>query len=69
MPVEGATGYELQVDNSSAFTLPLTYTRTTTTETAAGTSTLPTADLFWRIRALAGSTIGPWSPTRSFRVN
>jgi hypothetical protein len=68
MPVLGATSYELQVDDSSAFTLPLSFSRTTP-DTAAGTSTLAKTTFWWRVRATTGSTTGPWSTVRSFFVN
>ena len=68
MPVIGATTYELQVASSQAFTLPLSFTRTTDA-TAAGTSTLPNTTFWWRVRGLAAGAVGPWSTVRSFFVN
>jgi hypothetical protein len=68
MPVTGATAYELQVDDSQAFSLPLSFTRTTDA-TAAGTSTLPKSSFWWRVRGLAPGAVGPWSTVRAFTVN
>jgi hypothetical protein len=67
--VDGATGYQVQVDN-------LTTKATNLFKTAATTSLqwTPTADLasgnnyrVW-VRAVQGSIAGPWSPSQDFSV-
>ncbi len=66
--VSGAQRYELQIDDSSSFTLPLTLSAVTTVS-AYATSSLPRATLRWRVRAIAANgSAGAWSSTRRFEV-
>ena len=66
--VSGAQRYELQIDDSSSFTLPLTFSALTTVS-AYATSSLPRATLRWRVRAIAANgSPGAWSTTRRFEV-
>ena len=68
--------YDLQVDNSSGFGSPIwevdhatngisgdRVTRAIGTALAAGTT------YYWRARTADGETYGPWSSTRSFKIN
>jgi Beta-propeller repeat len=66
--VTGAARYEIQIDDSSSFTLPLTHSALPTVS-AYATNSLPRATLRWRVRALAADgTPGAWSSTRRFEV-
>lgn len=65
--VSGAATYTLQVSTSSSLS-PLVVNQTLT-PSQYSTSTLPTSDLWFRVRANDSSgTAGPWSTTRRFRV-
>jgi hypothetical protein len=67
-PVTGAAFYELQVANSAAFTPPLVLDRTIKINQAS-TSTLPTGNLSWRVRALdSKGNPGTWSVTFQLTV-
>jgi hypothetical protein len=64
--VANAATYVIQIDTSSNFTTPLTYTASVSVSTAT-VSGLPARDLFWRVRAVSASgTNGPFSSTRRF---
>jgi hypothetical protein len=66
--VAGAVSYEIQIDNSSGFSLPLTHTASPVAS-AYATSTLPRQTLYWRVRALAsGGAVGAWSSVRRLEV-
>jgi hypothetical protein len=66
--VPGAASYTIQVSTSSAFSS--TVVNQTVASSQFATSTLPRANLVWRVRANdAGGNPGAWSPTRAFRVN
>jgi Beta-propeller repeat len=61
-----ATSYQIQLDDSSAFTAPLVRDQTVTASEYATTS-LPTATHFWRVRGVnVAGVAGAWSATRSF---
>ena len=59
-PVTGATTYQVQVDDSSSFSSPL-FTATTVNTRVVPTKSLPSGDLFWRVRSASGSTTSAWS--------
>jgi hypothetical protein len=64
--VNGATSYELQIDDSSNFTAPLTLTQTVSVSQATVTG-LPAQRLFWRVRAFNSAGVaGPFSASRRF---
>jgi hypothetical protein len=66
--VAGAASYAVQVDDSTAFTAPLTVSQSVT-GTQFSTSTLPKATLSWRVRAVdAAGNPGTWSSVRSLQV-
>ena len=67
--VTGAASYQIQIDDSSSFTLPLTASATVT-GTSFGTSTLPRLLLSWRVRAVDGSgNPGAWSSVRTVEIH
>src|SRR5206468_3901432 len=64
--VANAASYEIQIANSSAFTLPLTLSQTVTVSQAT-ISGLPAQRLFWRVRASNSvGVFGPFSASRRF---
>jgi hypothetical protein len=64
--VNGATSYELQIDDSSNFTAPLTLSQTVGVSQATVTG-LPAQRLFWRVRAFNSAGVaGPFSASRRF---
>ena len=64
--VSGATSYELQVDDSSNFTAPLTLSQTVSVSQATVTG-LPAQRLFWRVRAFNSAGVaGPFSASLRF---
>ena len=66
--VAGAASYTIEIDNSEAFSAPLTVSRTTSASQFT-TSTLPTTRMWWRVRANnASGTPGAWSSVRRFEV-
>ena len=67
--VAGAASYQLQVDDSSSFTVPLKVSQTVVGATQSTVSGLARAKLSWRVRAVdsAGSP-GAWSSTRSMEI-
>lgn len=66
--VSGAGSYELQIDNSSGFTVPLVLSQTTS-GTQFSTSSLKRASLSWRVRAVSSAgNAGAWSTVRSLTI-
>lgn len=64
--VSGATSYEIQIDDSSNFTAPLTLSQKVGVSQATVTG-LPPQRLFWRVRAFNSAGIaGPFSASRRF---
>jgi len=64
--VSGATGYEIQIDDSSNFTAPLTLSQKVSVSQATVTG-LPAQRLFWRVRAFNSAGVaGPFSASRRF---
>jgi hypothetical protein len=64
--VNGATSYELQIDDSSNFTAPLTLSQSVGVSQATVTG-LPAQRLFWRVRAFNSAGVaGPFSASRRF---
>jgi hypothetical protein len=66
--VPDAARYIIQIDNSSSFTNPLTFSQSVNMSTAT-VSGLPAQQLFWRVRGVdSAGTNGPFSITRRFTV-
>ena len=64
--VSGATSYEIQIDDSSNFTAPLTLTQKVGASQATITG-LPAQRLFWRVRAFNSAGVaGSFSASRRF---
>jgi len=64
--VTGATTYEIQIDDSSNFTAPLTLSQKVSVSQATITG-LPVQRLFWRVRAFNSAGVaGPFSASRRF---
>ena len=64
--VASAASYTIQIDDSSAFSVPLVREASVTASTYA-TSNLATVTHFWRVRGVnSAGTAGPWSAVRSF---
>jgi len=64
--VNGATSYEIQIDDSSNFTAPLTLSQSVSVSQATITG-LPAQRLFWRVRAFNSAGVaGPFSASRRF---
>jgi hypothetical protein len=64
--VTNATSYNIQIDNSSNFTTPLTLSQTVTASQAT-IGGLPAQQLWWRVRAQnAAGVFGPFSASRRF---
>jgi hypothetical protein len=68
--VSGATEYEVQVDGSPTFTLPLTHSAIVPANTLfVTTPTLPAGLYYWRVHAhQSNGTWGNWSIVQSFVV-
>jgi hypothetical protein len=66
-----ATEYVIEVDQSSNFTLPLTYTTTVPASTLSLTLPAPltTGIYYWRVRGINPTTLGPWSAITQFAVD
>jgi hypothetical protein len=70
--VSYAAGYEIQVDNTATFTLPLSFTTQVNSPNTLEATTTALADgvYYWRVRAKkADGTFGPWSSVESFTVD
>jgi hypothetical protein len=66
--VANATSYEIQIDDSNNFTLPLTFSQKVGVSQVTVTS-LPTQRLFWRVRAFNSAGVaGPFSASRRINV-
>src|SRR6185369_12109053 len=64
--VSGATSYEIQIDDSSNFTAPLTLSQSVSASQTTITG-LPAQRLFWRVRAFNSAGVaGPFSASRRF---
>ncbi|MDX6630120.1 MAG: hypothetical protein QOH00_2366 [Gaiellales bacterium] len=64
--VTGAATYNIQIDDSSAFTAPLVRDESVTASNYS-TGGLATTTQFWRVRGVnTAGTPGAWSPARSF---
>jgi hypothetical protein len=64
--VANAATYTIQIDSSSTFTTPLTYTATVNVSQATVTG-LPAQQLFWRVRGVNSTgAAGPFSSSRRF---
>lgn len=63
----GASSYEMLIDSSATFASnPQTYTASSSTWTVNNLQ--PKTEYFWKVRALNGTTAGPWSSAWSFRT-
>ncbi|MEM3012659.1 MAG: hypothetical protein QW084_04790, partial [Candidatus Hadarchaeales archaeon] len=67
--VEGATSYQLLVDNDPSFTSPEVNVFPTSSEYAVPSPGLSDGVWHWRVRAKAGALSSPWSEVRSFTVD
>jgi hypothetical protein len=66
--VSGAASYELQIDDSQSFSVPLTLAQSTTVSRFS-TNSLPELRMWWRVRAVSSSGAkGAWSAIRRFEV-
>jgi hypothetical protein len=66
--VAGAASYTIQIDNSQTFGAPFTVDQTVGVSQFT-TSTLPTARMWWRVRANdSGGAAGAWSAVRRFEI-
>jgi hypothetical protein len=66
--VAGAASYTIQIDDTETFSAPLTVDQTLAASQFT-TSTLPTARMWWRVRANdANGAAGAWSAVRRFEV-
>ncbi len=63
--VSGATNYQVQVDDQSAFTSPLVDAQGATSNASVSSLTASTT-YYWRVRAQSACGWGNWSVTRSF---
>ena len=68
--LSGAVDYEVQVDDSAAFTLPLTFTTIVSNSGLSTTiSSLPNGTYYWRVRARnTDAGWGAWSIVESFTL-
>ncbi|MFQ6098330.1 MAG: clostripain-related cysteine peptidase, partial [Armatimonadota bacterium] len=67
--VVAATGYEIIVDDSDAFTAPYVFSDADVTSTSVTpTSPIPDGTYYWKVRAKDGDTVGPWSQAWDFAV-
>jgi hypothetical protein len=66
--VSGAASCTIEIDDSNSFLAPLILTQTVTVSQFS-TTTLPTRQLWWRVRANdAAGTPGTWSAVWWFEV-
>ena len=66
--VAGAASYTIQIDDSSSFTTPLTFSASVAASQTT-VSGLPAQPLFWRVRAVnSAGAAGPFSASRRFTV-
>jgi hypothetical protein len=68
--VTGAARYDIQIDDSSSFTVPLTHSAAPTASAYAfATAGMQRMTLRWRVRAVAADgAVGAWSNTRRFEL-
>jgi hypothetical protein len=67
--ISWAAEYELQVDDSSSFALPLRYSEFIPFGTLEATTSLPDGTYYWRVRAWnSNGNAGKWSAVQSFRI-
>jgi hypothetical protein len=67
--VAGAATYEIQVDDSSSFSAPLTVSQAGRTETQFSWTFTSERRYWWRVRGrTAGGTNGTWSSARVFEI-
>ena len=66
--VNGATSYELQIDDSSTFGAPFVLDRTGIGQSQFSTSTLPTRTMWWRVRARNAAGASAWTSARRVEV-
>jgi len=65
-----AQEYEIQVDSSSSFTTPLSFTAIVPSASASAQTTyLVDGVYYWRVRTKAGTRIGGWSAADSFVID
>lgn len=68
-PSAGAATYEIQIDDSSAFSNPLVASQAGLTQTRSSHSFSAERTYWWRVRGRnAGGTNGAWSAVRSFQI-
>jgi CSLREA domain-containing protein len=60
-PVPGATSYIIQASRSSTFANPV-INRAVTGTSYTPPANVPEGALFWRVKAVNGGIVGPWSP-------
>jgi hypothetical protein len=66
--VSGAASYTIQIDDNSSFPSPFIVNQTVATSKFS-TTTLPTLQMWWRVRANgASSNPGTWSSARRVEV-
>jgi trimeric autotransporter adhesin len=68
--VSGAARYDIQIDDSSSFTVPLTHSAAPSASAYAfATAGMQRMTLRWRVRAVAADgAVGAWSSTRRFEL-
>ena len=66
--VNGATSYELQIDDSSTFGAPFVLEKTGIGASQYSTSTLPTKTMWWRVRARNSAGASAWTSARRVEV-
>ncbi|MEJ7615400.1 MAG: hypothetical protein WKF30_00165 [Pyrinomonadaceae bacterium] len=66
--VSGASSYDIQIDDSSAFTTPLVVSRSVSGQTQTTQSFASEKSYWWRARAINGAGAGAWSTVRTFQI-
>ncbi len=66
--VSGASSYQIQIDNNSDFSSPIT-DQIVTSSNYSATGLTVGVSLYWRVRALNGCGPGSWSSTRYFLIS